>query len=62
VLAFPTVTQGTPQLSDVEAKAALVDGQVGPSSGHKLAFCDNFARAADQKAQKVECTTAKWDR
>src|SRR5579864_6949120 len=53
------ITQGAPQLGDVEAQAALLDRDVGPRSGHELALADDFAGAADQNAEQVECTAAQ---
>ena len=61
-IAALTVAQGLPQLRDVEAQAALIDRYVGPGIGHQLALADDFAGAADQEREKVECPTAKRDR
>jgi hypothetical protein len=57
-LAFPTVTEGTTKLRDVDSQVALLNRYVGPNSRHELALADNFARATDQDAEKIESTTA----
>jgi hypothetical protein len=54
-----TITQGTPQLRNVEAQAALLDRHIGPRLCDEFAFLDHLAGLTDQKTKKVECAAAE---
>jgi hypothetical protein len=56
------VTQGAPQLNDVEAQAALLDRYIGPNSRDELALSDHLARSSDEKTEQIESPAAHGNR
>jgi len=52
-LATLAVIQSAAQLDDMEAQAALVDRQAGPSPRDKVGFADDFAGTVNQQTEIV---------
>ena len=57
-LAILAVIQRAAQLNHVEAQAALIDRQTGPSPCHKVGFADNFSSPIDQETEEIERAAA----